>query len=305
LTVSVVGLGCNSFGDTLDPSDVDTVVGAAIDSGITLFDTADIYGGAPGQGEELLGAALGKRRDDVVLATKAGMDTQGLAGPAWECRGSRRYLHRAVEGSLRRLQTDHIDLLQLHEPDPITPIDETLAALDDLVRSGKVRYIGSSNFTAWQVVDADWTARTSQLSRFVAAQNPYSLLNRGIEADLVPVAEKLGIGILPYYPLASGLLTGKYQRNQPPPAGSRLAGRQERLAVANWDVIEGLTRVANERGISLLTLAIGALAAQPGVASVISGATSPQQIAANVAAGEWVPTAADLAAIDEVAPPGR
>ena len=180
LTVSVVGLGCNSFGDTLDPSDVDTVVGAAIDSGITLFDTADIYGGAPGQGEELLGAALGKRRDDVVLATKAGMDTQGLAGPAWECRGSRRYLHRAVEGSLRRLQTDHIDLLQLHEPDPITPIDETLAALDDLVRSGKVRYIGSSNFTAWQVVDADWTARTSQLSRFVAAQNPYSLLNRGM-----------------------------------------------------------------------------------------------------------------------------
>lgn len=302
LVVSAVGLGCNSFGATLPPGDVPRVVEAAIEAGITLFDTADTYGGRPGQGEELLGAALEGRRDDVVIATKFGMDTGGLNGEDHGVRGSRRYIRRAVEGSLRRLRTDHIDLYQLHRLDPVTPLEETLAALDELVREGKVLYIGCSHVTGWQLVDADWTARTAGLTPFISVQNDYSLLSRGIEAEVVPAAEHVGAGILPYWPLASGLLTGKYRRGEPAPAGSRLENRPERLAAADFDRIEALEAVAEQAGVSLLTLAMGGLAAQPGVASVIAGARTPEQVRANVAAGLWEPDAATLVAIDEASP---
>lgn len=302
LTVSRVGLGGNTLGATVAPDDVPAVVAAALDAGVTFFDTADIYGSHPGQSEDLLGAALGSRRADVVVATKFGMDARGLNGPDWGARGSRRYVRRAVEGSLRRLRTDYIDLYQMHEPDPATPVEETLAALDDLVRAGLVRYVGSSNFAPWQVVDADWTARTAGSTRFVSAQNAYSLLDRSAERELVPALRRTGVGLVPYYPLASGLLTGKYRRGEPAPTGSRLAARPARLAAADFDRIEALERVAAERGVSLLTLAIGGLAARPTVASVIVGARTPEQVRRNVAAGEWVPTADDLAAIDAASP---
>ncbi|HLV05455.1 aldo/keto reductase [uncultured Georgenia sp.] len=302
LVVSTAGLGCNSFGATLPPDEVARVVGAALEAGITFFDTADIYGGEPGQSEELLGRALAGRRDDVVVATKFGMDARGLNGEDHGVRGSRRYIRRAVEGSLRRLGTDHIDLYQLHRPDPVTPWEETLETLDDLVREGKVRYVGCSNVTGWQLVDADWTARTAGLSAFISVQNEYSLLSRGIEAEVVPAAAHVGAGILPYYPLASGLLTGKYRRGEPAPAGSRLERRPERLAAADFDRIEALEAVAERAGVVLLTLALGGLAAQPGVASVIAGARTPEQVRANVAATLWEPDAETLVAIDEASP---
>jgi aryl-alcohol dehydrogenase-like predicted oxidoreductase len=297
LTVSVVGLGCNNFG-RIDQAATTAVANQALESGITLFDTADTYG--LGASEEMLGVALGSRRDDVVIATKFGMDMHGANGPDWGVRGSRRYIRKAVEASLRRLGTDWIDLYQLHRPDPVTPIDETLAALDELVREGIVRYVGSSNLDGWQVVDADWTARGSGTARFISAQNEYSLLNRAAEDELVPACEHVGVGLLPYYPLASGLLTGKYRRGEPAPEGTRLSSRPERLSAADFDVIEDLEAYAAQRGLSLLDVAIGGLAAQPVVASVIAGATSPEQVRANVAAGSWVPTAEDLAALDEV-----
>ncbi|MEE6296041.1 aldo/keto reductase [Georgenia wangjunii] len=302
LTVSAVGLGCNSFGRSVAPDDVAGVVDAALDAGITLFDTADTYGAEPGQSEELLGRALGSRRADAVVATKFGMDVHGLNGPDWGVRGSRRYIRRAVEGSLRRLGTDHIDLYQIHRPDPLTPIEETLAALHELVLEGKVRYVGCSNFAGWQVVDADWTARAGGTTPFVSIQNEYSLLSRGIEAEVVPAAEHVGAGILPYFPLASGLLTGKYRRDTEPEPGTRLADKPERLAAADFDRIEALTAVADARGISLLTLAIGGLAAQPAVTSVIAGASRPEQVRANAAAAGWEPTLEDLVAIDDAAP---
>jgi aryl-alcohol dehydrogenase-like predicted oxidoreductase len=302
LTVSAVGLGCNNFGARIDGERTRQVVDAAIDAGVTLFDTADIYGGTPGQSEELLGAALGRRRGDVVLATKFGSDMRGVNGPDWGVRGSRRYVRKAVESSLRRLGTDWIDLYQLHRPDPATPVEETLAALHELVLEGKVRYIGSSNYAGWQVVDADWTARAAGSTRFVSAQNEYSLLQRGIEAELVPACESAGVGILPFFPLASGLLTGKYRRGADAPAGTRLSSRPERLAAADFDRIEKLDAYARERGVSMLDVAIGGLAAQPAVSSVIAGATSAEQVRANVAAGTWQPTAEDLAALDEVVP---
>lgn len=298
LVVSTVGMGCNTLGATVAPEDAAAVVHAALDAGITFFDTADIYGGTPGQSEELLGRALRGVREDVVVATKFGMDAGGLNGAPWEARGSRRYIRRAVEGSLRRLATDHIDLYQMHEPDPRTPIEETLAALADLVAAGDVRYIGSSNFAAWQVVDADWAARSAGTARFVSAQNQYSLLAREAEADLVPALERIGAGLLPYFPLASGLLTGKYRRGAPAPEGTRLTRRPERLAAADFDRIEALEAVAAARGIPILTLAIGALAAQRTVASVIAGARTPEQARRNADAARWVPTAEDLAAVD-------
>src|SRR5690625_1071155 len=211
LMVSVVGVGCNAFGARIDRQQTDAVVGAAVDAGITLFDTSDTY--ATGESETMLGKALGSRRDDVVVATKFGMDMHGANGPDWGARASRRYARRAVEASLRRLGTDHIDLYQLHTPDGITPIEETLDAMSDFVAEGKVRYIGCSNFTAWQLIDADWTARTAGTQRFVSAQNEYSLYNRSAELELVPAAEQVGVSILPYFPLAYGLLTGKYARN--------------------------------------------------------------------------------------------
>jgi aryl-alcohol dehydrogenase-like predicted oxidoreductase len=296
LMVSVVGVGCNAFGARIDLDRTKAVVDAALDSGITFFDTADSY--ADGASEEFLGRALGARRDDVVVATKFGMGDHDAEH--FGAHGGRRYVRRAVEASLRRLGTDHIDLYQLHRPDSITPIEETLDAMSDLVTEGKVRYIGSSNLTAWQVADADWTARTAGTRRFVSAQNEYSLYNRLAEDELVPACQHFGIGLLPYFPLAYGLLTGKYRRGEAAPEGSRLAAQGSRLAGADWDRIEALQAFADAREISLLTLAIGGLAAQPAVASVISGATRPEQIAANVAAGEWQPSADDLAELDEL-----
>jgi aryl-alcohol dehydrogenase-like predicted oxidoreductase len=301
LVVSVVGLGTNNLGMKLDMEQSREVVTAALDEGITLFDTADSYGAS----EERLGELLEGSRDDVVLATKFGSDvrSRGLSnGEDWGARGSRRYITRAVEASLRRLRTDWLDLYQMHRPDPVTPIEETLSALDDLVRSGKVRYLGSSNFTGWQVADAEWVSRTRRLERFVSAQNEYSWLSRGIEADLVPALENYGIGLLPYFPLANGLLTGKYRRGEAAPEGSRIHTwrREAVLTDATFDLLEALESFAKSRGVGLLEIAIGGLAAQPAVASVIAGATSREQVAKNVAAGNWQPTLEDLAELDEM-----
>ncbi|MGX6601544.1 aldo/keto reductase [Micromonosporaceae bacterium Da 78-11] len=302
LVVSVVGIGCNNFGRKLDEDGTKEVVDAAFDAGITLFDTADIYGTPHGASEECLGAALKGRRDEVVLATKFGMNMEGLNGRDFGARGSRRYIVRAVEASLRRLETDHIDLYQMHQPDPATPIDETLAALDDLVRSGKVRYLGNSNFAGWQIADADWTARAGGLTPFISAQNQYSLLQRAVETEVVPACEQFGLGLLPFFPLDSGLLSGKYKRGEKPAAGTRLA--QDRylpwLESADWDTIEALTAFGAERGHSLLDVAIAGLAARPAVASVIAGATSAEQVQANAAAGAWQLGVEDVAALDAV-----
>ncbi len=299
LTVSTVGLGCNNFGARIADEDVPAVVNSAIEAGITLFDTADVYGNVGGS-EVLLGEALGSRRGEVIIATKFGSDMRGANGPDWGARGSRRYIRIAVENSLRRLGTDWIDLYQLHEPDPNTPIEETLAALTEIVAEGKVRYIGSSNLGGWQVIDADWTSRTSGFEAFISAQNEYSWLNRSAEAELVPALEHTGQSLLPYFPLASGLLTGKYHRGQPAPAGTRLAQNSTRLDKADFDLIEAIQAYAAERGLSMLQLAIGGLAAMPTVGSVIAGATSDEQVKQDVAAGLWVPSGDDLEALLEI-----
>ncbi|WP_185746214.1 aldo/keto reductase [Oryzihumus leptocrescens] len=298
LMVSTVGIGCNAFSRRADAEATRGIVDAAIEQGITLFDTADIYGIEPGASETMLGTALGSRREQVVVATKFGMDMQGKNGPDWGVRGSRRYVRKAVEASLRRLGTDWIDLYQLHQPDPVTPIEETLAALHELVLEGKVRYVGCSNFDGWQLVDADWTARAGGYERFVSAQNRYSLLDRSVEAELVPACEHLGVGILPFFPLEYGLLTGKYTRGQAAPEGSRLAIEQARFEGADWDRIEALEAFAAERGLSMLQVAMGGLAAQPAVTSVIAGVTRPEQVVSNAQAGLWEPTAEDLAALE-------
>jgi aryl-alcohol dehydrogenase-like predicted oxidoreductase len=300
LMVSVVGLGCNAFGMRIDEAQTQKVVDAALDAGITFFDTADTYGN--GVSEELLGRSLNQHRDEVVVATKFGMPAGGLNGPDWGARASRGYIRRAVEGSLKRLGTDWIDLYQLHQPDLVTPYDETLSTLNDLVTEGKIRYLGSSNFYAWELVDAHWTASSSGLQGFVSAQNEYSLYNRTAEAELVPACERLGVGLLPYFPLAYGLLTGKYTRDQAAPEGTRLAAasQQHRLEGADFDRVEALQQYADQRDLSLLDVAIGGLVAQPAVASVIAGATRPEQVHANVAAGLWEPSAADLEALSTV-----
>ncbi len=300
LMVSTVGLGTNAFGSRIDARQTQSVVDAALDAGVTLFDTADTYG--RGASEELLGRSLGRRRDDVVVATKFGMDMAGANGPDWGARASRRYVRRAVEASLRRLGTDHIDLYQLHQPDLVTPVRETLEALTELVTEGKVRYLGCSNFAAWEVVDAHWTARTAGLRSFVSAQNEYSLYNRAAEEELLPALARTGTSLIAYFPLAYGLLTGKYRRDESAPQGSRLAadGQAHRLATADWDRIEALHAFAEDRDVGILDVAIGGLAAQPGVGSVIAGATRPEQVVANVRAGLWSPTRDDLAALAEV-----
>ncbi|MCY0949503.1 aldo/keto reductase [Streptomyces sp. H27-S2] len=302
LKVSAVGLGCNNFGGRLDAQATRAVVDAALDAGITLLDTADIYGGGGGS-ERHLGQALKGRRDQVVLATKfgfAGMDME--YGPAAGSRGGRAYVRRAVEESLRRLDTDHIDLYQLHSPDPATPVAETLAALTELVAEGKVRYIGHSNFSGWQLAEAAHVARETGAAPFVSAQNEWSLLQRSSERELVPAALHYGVGVLPYFPLANGLLTGKIRRGAPVPAGSRLEGRDAYLTEERLDVVEALAALAEKHGRTVLELAVGWLSAQPGCASVIAGATSPEQVRANAAVADRPLDAELLAAIDAVAP---
>jgi aryl-alcohol dehydrogenase-like predicted oxidoreductase len=282
LTVSVIGLGGNNFGGRIGLEETRSVVDAALDCGVTLIDTADIYGNRGGS-EELLGQVLAGRREHVVLATKFGMDM----GNGTVARGSRSYIRRAVEASLRRLQTDYIDLYQYHVPDGVTPLEETLATLDDLITGGKVRYIGSSNFAGWQVADADWIAQTQHQARFVSAQNHYNLLERDAEQELIPSCVNRGVGVLPYFPLANGLLTGKYSRGQAAPPGTRLTGRESELTDDVFDKLEALERFGAEHGHSLLEVAIAGLAAMPGIASVIAGATKPEQVRANAAAGDW------------------
>jgi aryl-alcohol dehydrogenase-like predicted oxidoreductase len=299
LMVSAVGIGCNAFGRRVDLDGVRGILDSAQDVGVTLLDTSDSY--ALGQSEEMIGEALQGRRDEFVIATKFGSDMRGTNGPDYGARCSRRYISRAVEASLRRLQTDHIDLYQLHFPDPVTPIEETLSALTDLVRAGKVRYVGCSNLAAWQVVDADWTARTAGLERFVSAQNRYSLLHRDLETAVIPAAEKCGLGVLPYFPLEYGLLTGKYHRGEAAPQGSRAAGGPAPwLENADWDRIEALEKYAETRGVSLLDVAIAGLAAQPTVVSVIAGATRGDQVRTNAAAMRWEPTEDDLVELDQI-----
>lgn len=302
LRVSLVGLGCNNFGRRLDLDATRKVIHAAMDAGITLFDTADVYGNLGGS-ETQIGEVLGDRRKDIVLASKFGMqmDESGVKKG-----GSRRYIMQAVEASLRRLKTDWIDLYQMHRVDPLTPIEETLRALDDLVRQGKVRYIGCSNKPSWQVVDAVWTAQTAGLNGFVSCQDEYSLLVRGAEQELIPAMEANGLGLLPFYPLASGMLTGKYKRGVTPAADTRFGGasgfRNLHLNEANFSKVEALEKFCAERGKTLLELAFSWLACQPVVSSVIAGATRPEQIAQNIQAANWTLTSDEMAEIDTICP---
>ena len=298
LEVSLVGLGCNNFGGRIDEESSRKVVHTALDLGVTLLDTADTYGNRGGS-ETVLGRILGARRKDIVLASKFGMAMDG----AGTMKGaSRRYIVSAVEASLQRLQTDWIDLYQVHRPDPQTPIEETLRALDDLVRSGKVRYIGCSNYAAWQVVEAAWTARQAGTAAFICCQDEYSLLARDIEKELVPAMQSYGLGLLPYFPLASGLLTGKYRRDAALPEGSRLKNTKsfaERfISERNWQRLEHLEQFCAARGRPMLELAFSWLAARPTVASIIAGATRPEQVAQNVAAVGWTLSAEDLKELD-------
>ena len=285
--VTVVGLGTNNFGARCDYEQSRAVVDAAIEEGITLFDTADIY--SQGTSEEFIGRALEGRRDRVLIATKFGKPMD--ANPS-ESRGTREYIRWAVEGSLQRLRTETIDVYQMHDPDPSTPIEETLGALDELVREGKVRFVGSSNFSAAQIEEAERVARANGWTRFVSAQNHYSLVERDVEKDVLPACEELGIGMLPFFPLSSGLLTGKHPIGETPTEG-RLAGRE--IPEERWMRVEALQRYADARGITLLEVAIGGLAAMPSVSSVIAGATKPEQVRANVKAGAWEPSDQDLA----------
>ncbi|HKR71253.1 MAG TPA: aldo/keto reductase [Streptosporangiaceae bacterium] len=300
LLVSVVGLGCNNFGGRLDLAGTQAVIDAAIDCGITLFDTADTYGGG-GRSEELIGEVLTSRRDQVVLATKFGHQSADMGyGPAAGAKGGRAYIRRAVEQSLRRLRTDYIDLYQIHTPDPKTPIAETLDALGELVAEGKVRYFGHSNFSGWQIAEAACIADRRGQVPFVSAQNHWSLLERAAEAEVVPAARHFGLGVLPYFPLANGLLTGKIRRGQPAREGTRLAGREGYVTEAKLDIVEGLATWAEAHGVSLLAVAIACLAAQPGCSSVIAGAMSPEQVKANAATADWIPTTEELAEVDAI-----
>jgi aryl-alcohol dehydrogenase-like predicted oxidoreductase len=300
LIVSAVGLGCNNFGGRIDRDATRAVVHKALDLGITFFDTSDTYG-EKGASEEYLGRALAGRRNEIVLASKFArpMDRDGRLQGA-----SRRYIMSAVESSLIRLNTDRIDLYLQHIADPRTPIEETLRALDDLVRQGKVLYIGCSTLSAWQVVEAQWTSTHLGLDRFVACQERYNLIERQLDAELMPVIQSYGLGLIPFSPLANGLLTGKYRRDAPLPAGARLTTTpriaERYLTEANWALVERLGAFCAARGRSLLDLAFGWLLHRPAVASVIAGATSPEQVAANVRAAEWAPSREDMDEIDSI-----
>jgi aryl-alcohol dehydrogenase-like predicted oxidoreductase len=301
LEVSVVGLGCNNFGGRIDADRTAAVVATALEEGITYFDTADIYGGT--RSEELLGSALGRRRDQVVVATKFGMPID-----ADHTGAKPDYVRRALEDSLRRLGTDHVDLYQLHQPDPETPIADTLEALDELVQAGKIREIGCSNFSAAQIREAEGAVREGA-ARFISVQNEYNLLKREAELEVLPECENSGLAFIPYYPLASGVLTGKYRRGEPPPPGTRLAGMagtrtDSLLSNETFQVVENLEAFAIRGGHSLLELAFAWLITRPALASVIAGATTPEQVRANARASNWVLTGSELAEIDEIAPVG-
>jgi aryl-alcohol dehydrogenase-like predicted oxidoreductase len=305
LRVSAVGLGGNNFGRagtrTETQEGTDAVVHAALDAGVTLVDTADVYGREYGLSETLLGNALRGRRDDVVVATKFGHSSIASPIPSWGAGGSRRYVRLAVEGSLRRLQTDWIDLYQLHTPDPATPIDETLSALDDLVREGKVRYIGHSNLAGWQIAEAELVARELGTTRFVSAQNEYNLLRRHAEEEVLPATRHFGLGFLPFFPLQNGLLTGKFSRDERPSDTRIMRQRRHLVEDAPWDVLDRYAEFADSRGLSMLEVTFGWLLAQPALSSVIAGATRPEQIVSNVAAGSgWRPDQTELDEISEL-----
>jgi len=305
LTVSTIGLGCNNFGRagtaTASQAGTNAVIDAAIDVGVTLFDTADIYGAERGQSETLMGHALKGKRDQIVLASKFGMDMGGANGPDWGARGSRRYIRLAVEASLRRLQTDWIDLYQLHQPDPRTPIEETLSTLDDLIAEGKIRYIGHSNLAGWQIAEAEFTAAMNGHPRFISSQNEYSLLVRGAEQEVLPAVNAYGLGFLPFFPLYNGLFTGKFSRSGGPADSRIMMIRPHLVENAPWDTIERYAAWCRERGVTMLAATFAWLLAQPGLTSVIAGATRPEQIVQNAtAATTWRPTVEDLAFISDL-----
>jgi aryl-alcohol dehydrogenase-like predicted oxidoreductase len=304
LEVSAIGLGCNNFGRRVGLDATRAVVDAAVDAGVEFLDTADVYGGPDkGASETLLGEVLEGRRDRVVLATKFGNDMEGANGEEAGPRGSRAYIRQAVEASLRRLRTDRIDLYQYHRPDGETPIEETLGALDELVREGVIRAAGLSNFGADALREAAAAVERDGLTGFVSLQNEYSLLKRAIESDVIPECDRRGVAVLPYFPLASGLLTGKYRRGEDAPAGTRLAGRDQIADNETWDRLDQLAEFAEERGIEPIDVSIGWLLAQPGIASVIAGATKPEQIRRNAEAGRWQPSEEDRAQLDAVFQP--
>ncbi|MFF1634330.1 aldo/keto reductase [Leifsonia sp. NPDC058248] len=302
LVVSTIGLGCNNFGRAGTASEsqagTDAVIGAALDAGVTFFDTADIYGAERGLSETLMGKSLDGKRDQIVLATKFGMDMAGANGPDWGARGSRRYIRLAVEASLRRLRTDWIDLYQLHTPDPITPIEETLATLDDLITEGKIRYIGHSNLAGWQIAEAEFTAELHGHPKFISSQNEYSLLVRGAEKEVLPAVNAYGLGFLPFFPLYNGLFTGKFSREGGPADSRIMMIRKHLVDNAPWDVIEMYQEFCDEREVTMLEATFAWLLAQPGLTSVIAGATKPEQIVQNAqAATSWRATPEEIAAI--------
>jgi aryl-alcohol dehydrogenase-like predicted oxidoreductase len=305
LTVSTIGLGCNNFGRAGTASEsqdgTTAVIDAAIEAGVTLFDTADIYGKERGLSETLMGHALRGKRDRIVLASKFGMDMAGANGPDWNARASRRYIRLAVEASLRRLQTDWIDLYQLHTPDPNTPIEETLATLDDLISEGKIRYIGHSNLAGWQIAEAEFTAQLNGHPKFISAQNEYSLLVRDAEDEVLPAVNQYGLGFLPFFPLYNGLFTGKFSREGGPSDSRIIMIRKHLLDNAPWDLIEQYRDFCDARGIGMLEATFAWLLAQPGLSSVIAGATKPAQIEQNAAAATaWKPSADDLKWISDL-----
>ncbi|MEU7993356.1 aldo/keto reductase [Rothia amarae] len=310
LTVSTVGLGCNNLGRagtiTEEQQGTDAVVAAAVDAGITLFDVADIYGKEPGLSEAMFGKALktlgSSARDDVVIVSKFGMDMQGANGADYGVRGSRRYIMRAVEASLRRLGTDHIDLYFYHTPDHKTPVEETLSALNTLIEQGKIRYIGNSNHAGWQIAQAEYVARELGTHRFIAAENHYNLLDRRAELEVMPAARQFGLGVLPYFPLANGLLTGKYAEGKAP-AGSRLShSKPGLLESTNWTQLKEFSDFCADRGFTEVQVAFSWLAQQNPVASVIAGATTIEQVRANAQAASLQLSEADMARLDEIFP---